>query len=117
MPACAAGFDADGAFSLVPASASSSASSSFKRTPSALTQLCAISLSDDAPFAPDANAHDLAAGGPRRGVARSEDVMATEPSERRRADERQAEIDEISQHIDPRRRRHLESAGLGHLFG
>ena len=77
MPACAAGFDADGAFSLVPASASSSASSSFKRTPSALTQLCAISLSDDAPFAPDANAHDLAAGGPRRGVARSEDVMAT----------------------------------------
>ena len=71
----------------------------------------------DAPFAPDANAHDLAAGGPRRGVARSEDVMATEPSERRRADERQAEIDEISQHIDPRRRRHLESAGLGHLFG
>ena len=60
MPARAAGFDADGAFSLVPASASSSASSSFKRTPSALTQLCAISLSDDAPFAPDANAHDLA---------------------------------------------------------
>ena len=117
MPARAAGFDTDDAFSLVPASASSSASSSFKRTPSALTQLCAISLSDDAPFAPDANAHDLAAGGPRRGVARSEDVMATEPSERRRADERQAEIDEISQHIDPRRRRHLESAGLGHLFG
>ena len=104
-------FDADGALSLVPTSTSSPQSGSFKRTPSALTQLCAISLSDDTHFALDAN---LAAMRDSAGRGGDEDMMmASEPSERGRADD----ISDAINHIDPRRRRHLREVGLGHLFG
>ena len=101
---------------LVPTSASSPP---FKRTSSALTQLCSL-MSDDTHFALDANLAAMRGGDDDlremldanlAGRGGDEDMMASEPSEHRRADD----LREMMDHLDPRRRRRLESAG--HLFG